>query len=65
MSKQNLSPEIISLIEDTFDNSINNYEITIHANDGGGQGYLGEMVCNFYIYFSRSIIHYRALFVSN
>lgn len=44
MTENKLSSDIISLLEEACHGTIDNYEVTVHGDDSGGQGYLGEMV---------------------
>lgn len=45
MSKQCLSSELASLLEEALNFNLENYDITIDGNNAAGDGYMGEMVC--------------------
>lgn len=46
MAEQKLSPGIIALLEEACEDTMSNFEVNLHDNNGGGQGYMGEMVCS-------------------
>lgn len=44
MGSNELSPEIVSLLEKAVNDDIDNYNVVIHDENAAGQGYLGELV---------------------
>lgn len=58
MGEQKLSPEIISVLEKATSSNINEYNVEVHGNSSGGDGYIGEMVCKYNVKFPNFNIYH-------
>lgn len=47
MAEQKLSSDIVALLQEACEDTINSFDLIVHQDNGGGQGYMGEMVCIF------------------
>lgn len=45
MGEQKLPSEIIPLLEEACQESLKNFDLTVHEVGSARQGYMGEMVC--------------------